>query len=161
MRATHGAVVYELDDQWWRDAGMAAFVPRWPAYRAGVPERSGYAVVEVAIADVAPIERQLSHGVFNDSAEFGTARDRVLRILTGFVEDQPIPPVEVVKATDGPYRYHLNHGVHRFCCAVLAGFVAVPAVDVTEPEVVDSDFDRWMQEHEGMRKGSTSGRTRG
>jgi len=31
----------------------------------------------------------------------------------------------------GP-RFRLHHGVHRFCCSMIAGFIAVPAMDVTD-----------------------------
>jgi hypothetical protein len=146
MKATHGAVTYEVDDQWWAEAGMSAFTPSRNAYRAGPSERPGRVVFALPIAEVAPVERRLSHGFFNDSVEGCSARERVMRILTGFREDQPVPPVEVVRAESGPYPYQLYHGAHRFCCAVLAGFTAVPAVDVTEPDVIDSGFDEVIRQ---------------
>jgi hypothetical protein len=48
---------------------------------------------EVAVADVRPLIRKLSHGVFNDSGpgrREGTARERVVRILKWFRDDVPI-----------------------------------------------------------------------
>jgi len=148
MRANHGAVQYEIPNEWWEEAGMTGFAPVDRSFRSAAPERTRLHltdVIEVSIADVAPVDRQLSHGVFADSKESGTARQRVVRILKGFRENAPIPPVEVVCTPDAPYRFRLYAGAHRFCCAVVAGFQAVPAVDVTKPQVEDVDFDRWMQ----------------
>jgi len=133
MRITHGDVQYELDDEWWAEAGMAGFHPARRAFRADPRAFPDYELLEVSVADVEPLRRQLSHGVFNDSPSSGTARERVVRILQGFRSDSPIPPIEMLVATGGPYKYSLYHGAHRFYCAVAAGYPAVPAVDVTSP----------------------------
>lgn len=88
---------------------------------------------EIAVAEVEPLLRQLSRGVFNDSPEFGTARERVVSILTAFREDVPLPPIEMVRAEPGSsHRFRLSHGAHRFYCAIAAGFSPVPATDVTD-----------------------------
>jgi len=140
MTVNHGDARYELDDAWWEEAGMLGFAPTHRAFRADPTAFPQGGVVEVAIADVKPVKRQLSHGVFNDSSS-GSARERVVRILRGFREDSPFPPVEVVRLGDGPYRFELYHGAHRFCCAAVAGFSAVPAVDVTERPATIVDLD--------------------
>jgi hypothetical protein len=141
MIARHADAQYEIDDDWWREAGMAGFKPARRTFRPGASQRARVCVIEVPVAEVEPVSRRLSHGVFNDSEESGSARDRVVRILQGFRLDSPIPPVEVVRTPEGPFRYRLHAGAHRFCCAVVAGFEAVPAVDVTEPEVTHVDLD--------------------
>lgn len=120
---------------------MVGFAPARRAFRDRAPERPAGAVFELLIADVAPVERQLSHGVFNDSQQSGSAHERVVRILKGFRDDQPIPPVEVIRTLVGAHQYRLHAGAHRFCCAVVAGYEAVPAIDVTDPEVRDTNFD--------------------
>jgi hypothetical protein len=140
MIARHADAQYEIDDDWWQEAGMAGFTPTRRTFRPSASQRAGLYVMEVPIAEVEPVTRRLSHGVFNDSEESGSARDRVVRILKGFRQNSPIPPVEVVRTPEGPYRYRLYAGGHRFCCAVVAGFEAVPAVDVSEPEVTDVDL---------------------
>jgi len=109
---------------------MAGYRPSRTAYRwqpATLP------VFEVPIADVAPCWRELSHSVFNDNPLEGTARDRVVRILRAFRDDVALPPVELVRAKPGSECvFELHHGAHRFYCAVAAGFISVPATDVTD-----------------------------
>jgi len=141
MLVRHGGARYELDDEWWAEARMAQFVPIRRAFRHDPEAFPQFQVIEVPVDAVRPLERRLSHGVFNDSPSAGTARERVVRILTGFRDDSPIPPVEVVRLADGPYAFELYHGAHRFYCAVAAGFTAVPAVAVAPLRVEDVDMD--------------------
>ena len=86
--------------------------------------------LEVLIGDIAPVRRQLSHGVFNNDAEAGLcARARVIRILTGFLKDASLPPVVVARGTIGEtHPYRLIHGAHRFYLSIAAGFTRIPAV---------------------------------
>jgi hypothetical protein len=130
MLVNHGPQQYELLDEWWIEAGMQGFRPQRASFRA---QAAKLPVRDVPIAEVEPLLRQLSHGVFNDNPEFGTARERVVNILRAFREDVPLPPIEIVRATPGGnYRFSLSHGAHRFYCALAAGFAAVPATDVTD-----------------------------
>jgi len=141
ITACHCGVQYGLPDEWWNEAGMTGFAPARRSFRVAPPERAGMSlsdVIDVPIADVAPVDRRLAYGVF-------AGPDRVIQILRGFRDDAPIPPVELVRTTAGPHSFRLYAGAHRFCCAVVAGFRAVPAVDVTEPQVHDVDFDEWMR----------------
>ena len=133
MEIRHGHVRQDLPDEWWEEAGMVGFVPARVAYRANPAPYPVERVVVIPIADVEPLERKLSHGVFNDSHVFGTARERVVSILKGFREDSAIPAVHLVRlGPGGPYRFRLNAGAHRFYCAVAAGFTQVSAIDVTD-----------------------------
>lgn len=142
MKCSHGAMQFELPDQWWEEAGMEGFAPSRPAFRPDPTVFPGLPVLEVAIADVEPADRQLSHGVFNDSPSAGSARQRVVSILRGFRDGAAIPPVELVRlAPGGPYEFRLYHGVHRFYCAVAVGFSAVAAVDVTTRRAENVDLD--------------------
>lgn len=130
MLANHGPHQYELLDEWWAEARMQGFRPQRSSYRA---QEALLPVQEVPIAEVEPLLRQLSHGVFNDNLEFGTARERVVSILAAFRDDVPLPPIDVVRSMPGSsYRFKLWHGAHRFYCAVAAGLRAVPATDVTD-----------------------------
>lgn len=132
----HGSREYHIDDEWWREAGMHGFVPSGFSYVFGVGLFRGRVVESVAIQDVEPLVRNLTHGVFNDSTEFGKARDRVVRILSGFKSGDAIPPVELVALpADEPHRYRLRHGAHRFYSACAAGFSHVPAVVYLPGEV--------------------------
>ena len=132
MRAFHFGELYEFPDEWWQEAGLAGFSPPQSTY---VPDYAAFRdleVVEVPITGISPVRRRLSHGVFNDSPEHGSAHDRVLRILRGFRLGDAIPPIEVRRSVDGAQPFELHHGAHRFCCSVIAGYSAVPAIDVTD-----------------------------
>ena len=134
MHFRHGSRDFEdLLDEWWNAAGMDAFQPREVAYDSEREYRNRE-VSLVPIVDVEPLERKLSHGVFNDSAESGSARDRVVSVLRGFRDGVRIPPVELDRLDPSDaYRYRLRHGAHRFYCCLAAGFTHVPAI-VHEPE---------------------------
>jgi hypothetical protein len=142
MKLHHGHITHELDDQWWEEAGMVGFVPARSSFRPNPSAFPGWGILEIPITDVQPVERQLSHGVFNDGPST-SARERVVSILKGIREDAAFLPVELERLpAGGPYRFKLYHGAHRLYCAVAAGFSAVPAIDVTDggPSVV-LDFD--------------------
>jgi hypothetical protein len=82
---------------------------------------------EASIEDVGPVHRALCVGIFNDSSEEGSARERVIRILHGFRSGQAIPPVQLVQSEAGySHLYKLTHGVRRFYCSLAAGFTHVP-----------------------------------
>ena len=106
MEIRHGHVRQDLPDEWWEEAGMVGFVPARAAYRPNPSPYPAGRVTEISIADVEPLERTLSHGIFNDSDTFGTARERVVSILKGFRGDAAVPPVQVVRlGPRGPYGF--------------------------------------------------------
>jgi hypothetical protein len=75
----------------------------------------------------------LSHGLFNDHEELGTARQRVVHILRGFHTGAQIPPVLVDRlGQPSQHLYRLRDGAHRFYSSIAAGFSHVPAI-VYEP----------------------------
>jgi len=129
MRFRHHDLEFELDEERWSAAGMDGWKPSSPSYRVDHDRFPN--TFEVSIADVDPLrQRRLSHGIFNDDAETGrSARDRVIEILRGFVEDVAIPPVQIVRIPGcGPRMYRLYHGAHRFYLSIAAGFTHVPAL---------------------------------
>lgn len=131
MHFRHRQIEYFLPDDWWAEAGMDDFVSTSTSFRVGPSEWPELPVFLVAVNDVAPLIRQGFHGVFNDNPDSGTARERVVRILEGFRDNSPIPPVNVARLQDGGAgQFKLIHGAHRFYCAVAAGFSHVPAVEV-------------------------------
>jgi len=133
MKFTHHGLQVEMPDDWWTEAGMRGFVPAFTAYR--VNHSLFKNVREVPIKDVGPVSRNSGVGIFKDSEEEGSARERVLRILRGFRFDNAIPPVEIVEGQAGyPYRYKLVHGAHRFYCSLAAGFSCVPSIGGFDPE---------------------------
>src|SRR5438552_10024678 len=128
MKFTHHGLQVELPDDWWTEAEMRGFVPTFTAYRVN---RLFQNVREVPLEDVGPVSRNAGVGIFNDSEEEGSARERVVRILRGFRLDNAIPPVEIVEGQAGyPYRYKLAHGAHRLYCSLAAGFKCVPTIEV-------------------------------
>ena len=142
MHFFHRELKYDMDDEWWAQAGMIGFLPVRCSFRVDPSECAGLTVVDVPIDDVEPLNRSLSHGIFNDDGPKRTARDRVVRILQGFRNDAPMPPIGLLRApVDSQYRFTLYHGAHRFYCAVAAGFSHVPAVDVTSRPAVHLDLD--------------------
>ena len=133
MSRVHGPVNQAMDLDWWLGAGMVDFVPAATSYASGPSPEPGRLVERIAIGDVEPLVRRLSHGVFNDNDEIGTARHRVVEILRGFKVGRAIPPV-LVDRLEEPERfvYRLRDGAHRFYCSVAAGFTHVPAI-IYEP----------------------------
>jgi hypothetical protein len=133
MRIVHQDVEYSLEDDWWTEAGMVRFEPPARSYRASLLTGSRQPHIEVAVKDVEPLRRNLTHGVFNDGGESGSARQRVVNILCAFREDVALPPVEVARLpSDALHAYRLKHGAHRFYCSIAAGFSHVPAIEVED-----------------------------
>ena len=90
MRFPHHGLQVDLDDDWWKEAGMAGFSPISRAYRTDPRfSETGEPALEVAIADVAPAPRPV--GIFRDSEDGIPARERVVRILRRFRLDEAIP----------------------------------------------------------------------
>ena len=134
MHFRHRDFTFEVDENWWAEAGMTGFVPTSKSYRVDPKAFPNLAVRDIRIDDVAPVRRELSHGVFHDDAETGLpAKDRVVRILRAFRVNVALPPVEIQDLpADVSPKYKLYHGAHRLYLALAAGFTHVPAVDVTE-----------------------------
>ena len=128
MKVKHHELEFELDCAWWTEAGMEKFAPLTRAYVAKSSQTDGRSIIEVPIEDVRAVSRKPGIGIFNDN-EDSTARERVVRILGGFVSGEKIRPVEVkCEPPESPYRYKLHDGTHRFYCSLAAGFSHVPAV---------------------------------
>ena len=135
MRFLHHDFAFWLSDEWWAEAGMQGFVPDSRSYRVDPQAFPVRSVCDLRIDEVAPVPRQLSHGVFNDDAETGLgAKDRVSNILRGFLTGGAIPPVEILRLpSDARHTYRLTHGAHRFYLSIVAGFTHVPTVDGFDP----------------------------
>ena len=52
--------------------------------------------------------------------------DRMLQILTTFVSNQSLPPVDVDQPPQGPLPYRVRNGLHRYYASVAAGFRRIP-----------------------------------
>jgi hypothetical protein len=123
---------FEVDDDWWAAANMAAFVPKSNSYRSA--DSSAFTI---PIEEVAPLLRV---PLFRDDPheERKTAGERVLRLFLGFRADAAIPPVTIIDGPTGSgYRYKLTEGAHRFYCSLAAGFTHVPAVKGFDRDMLD------------------------
>lgn len=114
---------FEIPDDWWAEAGMAGFVPTRGSYRSRAD------AIIVRLRDVEPPSR-LPECLLDFK---GFSRDRMVRVLSGFVTDAEIEPVTVamyppVDLPPAIFRYRVWDGVHRFYASVAAGFEYLPVV---------------------------------
>lgn len=113
---------FEIPDDWWCEAGMKGFTPAPKAYHS-----SSHATL-IPLREIEPPSR------FPECPlDFrGFSRDRMVRILAGFINDDEIEPVEVFKFPrldwpfDRPFRYRVHNGVHRFYASIAVGFECLP-----------------------------------
>jgi hypothetical protein len=117
---------FSIPHEWWTEAEMDDFRPQSQAYLITIYP----SVLLVPINQVAPQlmdQRQhLGHGGFD--------RNRMVDILRGIATGSVIPPVPVVERQQGPYRYRLANGTHRYYASVAAGFSHLPTVPGWLPE---------------------------
>jgi hypothetical protein len=137
MKYHHHQLEFEIDDSWLAEANVTDFVPSQESYVADQGRFPGSEILIVLIEDVSPLtERARIKGVFCDSEDTGdTAKERVMRILHWFRENEPVEPVKVVRLENSAFKFKLVEGSHRFHCALAMGFVSVPAVIGFEFEV--------------------------
>jgi hypothetical protein len=137
MKFRHHDLEIELDDTWWKEAGMEGFVPPTTAYCVNHEAAKGRKVFEVRIDEVRSVRRNPGIGIFNDNEE-ASAKDRVVSIFRGFRTGSAIPPVEVALEPPGSrFRFKLIAGAHRFYCSLAAGFSHVPAMEGFDMETLD------------------------
>jgi hypothetical protein len=128
LEITHHDLKVPLPDEWWSEAGMDKFVRTSNAFHVARHD-SRQKIFEVRIYDVGPVHRSEGVCIFNNSIDDGlTARERVVRILRGFMAGDAIPPVEIIGGdAKDLHRYKLVHGTHRLYCSIAAGFTHIPA----------------------------------
>ena len=123
VQLPHPPLCFEIPDEWWRQGGMVGFHPSSPCYRHKDPV--GSQVVECLVKQVAPIIRHPSlQRTFR-----GFDQERFLRILSGFLCGNAMPPVDVVKndpISEEGCCYRLRDGYHRFYGSIAAGFTHLP-----------------------------------
>ncbi|MBR0685129.1 hypothetical protein JQ594_04325 [Bradyrhizobium manausense] len=117
----HYPAEFEIPDEWLAEATFVGFKPRDRAYRS----TSGATLVP--LTRIEPVVRFLGY-----PKDFrGFDRARLVRILSGFVNDDEIEPVEAIELPgrefcDAPYRYRVCNGFHRFYGSIAAGFELLP-----------------------------------
>jgi hypothetical protein len=113
---------------------MTDFVPPSIAYRTNNSFSKGQEIRYISIQDVAPVRRSI--GSFHNG-EGLSARERVLRVLSDFLLECAIPPVEIIHAQSGAYLYELTDGTHRLYCSLAAKFTHVPAIAGFDLKMLD------------------------
>jgi hypothetical protein len=115
---------FEIPDDWWVEAGMPGFRPASASYLSSDP-----AAQVIRLRDIEPPFRFPEH-----AKDFqGFDRERLVRILSGFVAGAAIEPVPLlalpeVEFQPWPFRYRPRDGFHRFYAAVAAGFGSLPGI---------------------------------
>jgi hypothetical protein len=97
-----------------------ALQPPYPAdpHDGGLPQVEA---IVVPLDEIEPVLRNLPNGP-------PFCKDRLLRILAGFKDDRPLPPIHTRAARPGAYRFCLFNGFHRLHASVAAGFTHIPLV---------------------------------
>jgi len=115
---------FQIPDDWWNDAGMYGFIPHDMSYVSLDP-----AVQMIRLCEIEPPFRCPKYPM--DFAGFD--RERLVKILSGFVAGDSIPPVPLFALVarefqPTPFRYRIGNGFHRFYASVAAGFSSLPAI---------------------------------
>jgi hypothetical protein len=100
---------------WMVEAELGAFVPSSPSFVCIVP----HLLLELKSMEL-PMRNE---GIVLD--QNGFRRDRMMLILSGIRNGDPIPPISV-EACNGVKRYRLRDGFHRFYASVACGFSHIP-----------------------------------
>ena len=108
---------FDVPDEWLRKAGAEGFQARRDHYRPA-PASEGLTLKLAPVAAVQPPRR--CAGVV------GLHEDRAVRILEGFVGDAEMEPILAYEVQDGPHRYRVGDGYHRFHLSIAAGFSQLP-----------------------------------
>lgn len=115
----------ELPDAWLAEAGLLiGFSPSTPAYRSEPDARL------VPLREIEPPHRDPEY----QKDWHGFDRERLIKVLRGFVDGEVIPPVPLLELQPHPdsihlpYRYRVLDGFHRFYGSVAAGFQHLPGI---------------------------------
>lgn len=118
----HFPCEFEIPDAWLSEAGMISFKPMASSY---LPDAEAALIPLTAIE---PVPRFTTH-----SKDWrGFDRERLIRLLKGFVAGDAIEPVPLFEMPQfefahSPYRYRVLDGLHRFYGSIAAGFSHLPA----------------------------------
>jgi hypothetical protein len=115
-------VAFEIPDEWWTFAEMDGFSDgEYYPYPVGQADK----VQVVPIAEVQPPLRNKGVPPFK--------KYKMLPVLFAFASPEcAMPAVEVTACSEGPYRYRVQNGYHRYYASVAVGFTQLP-VTLREP----------------------------
>ncbi len=109
---THDFVEFEIPDTWLVGSGLNR------ASLAGNYFVSDKAEAVLDFRLVSSPEREPGVRWFHE--------DSMLSILTAFVSNQSLPPVDVDRPPQGPLPFRVWHGLHRYYASIAAGFRGIP-----------------------------------
>ena len=118
---------FELPDDWVAEAGWLDDVGR----RIFQPNQSAFnSTSDAVLIDLSLVE-PLGRGRGYEKDFRGFDRERMVKILRGFVEGDVIEAPEAITLPDrevcqGLYRYRICNGVHRYFASIAAGYARIP-----------------------------------
>ena len=131
MRIERGSYSFTINPDWIAESGLKPFSKTSDHYLYMASLNQTESIIVVRHEDIDPKIRKEGVPIFKDGKVDGKqvpAKERVLNILTAIVNETPLPPVEIVEARHGEYKYNLHHGCHRLHLSILAGFNSIPAI---------------------------------
>jgi hypothetical protein len=121
FRLPNANVVFDIPEEWIREAGALGFRPTVQAYR-GTPHDTykDFPLVVVPIHDIEPPGGGIGTPLFD--------RRRMVSALRALARGAELTAVVLQEwPTDSVYRYALWEGAHRFYASAALGFSHVPA----------------------------------
>src|SRR5207253_3237604 len=98
FRVAYSNKTFNIPSEWWKESGIAGFVPSGCAYLVQSPPYPPDACLPdasfklVAIREIEPFERDL--GLYPDAPLFNSdSKERLLKILHGFQRNERILPI--------------------------------------------------------------------
>ena len=118
---------FELPNDWLAEAGWLDELGYRTFQPAGEAFRSTPSATPINLKLVEPLGRDL--GFEKDFRGFD--RQRMVKILNGFVVNDLIEAPEAIELPirdfcNGPYRYRICNGVHRYFASIAAGYRKIP-----------------------------------
>ena len=134
MKVEMGAYRFFINAEWVAESGLKPFSKTADHYLYKLNRDQTKPVIIVNHNEIDPNIRGKDTSIFKNGEVDGKlvpAKERVLNILTAIEQNTELPPVEIREAENGPYKYKLHHGCHRFYLSILAGFKSIPAILIT------------------------------
>jgi hypothetical protein len=117
------AALFEIPDEWWSFAEMGGFAPSGGGYYAP-PPTSDFEVVAVEA-----VEPPMRNGGVPPFKKY-----KLVPVLFAFRSPEcALPPIEVFSASEGPYRFKVRNGYHRYYASIAAGFTKLPVAVCSPP----------------------------
>jgi hypothetical protein len=126
----HHPLDFEIPDAWWEKAGMNNFQRTGSHYRT---RELGDKLKLIPLTALEPPIRLTTHT--KDWRGFDKAR--LISVLSGFVGNHQIEPVEVTSLGDAiladtytnrRYDYAIKNGYHRYYASIAAGYDCLPVI---------------------------------